>query len=100
MERSTSWFLTAPSNQPTTAQRRRSETEKVILDDLLSSEWPNFKKYHSFGNLKFIVFPKLKIANLTVLLSLISLQIIWAVINVGRYERTEPNLIHFKWEVT
>jgi len=38
---------------PTTAQRCRSETEKNILEDLLSSVLSNSKKYHPSGNLKF-----------------------------------------------
>jgi len=39
--------------QPTTAQRCRSETEKYILEDVLSSVLPYLKKYHPSGNLKF-----------------------------------------------
>jgi len=39
--------------QPTTAQRCRSETEKNILDDFLSSVLSQLKKYHPSGNLTF-----------------------------------------------
>ena len=38
---------------PTTAQRCRSETEKFVLEDVLSSVFSQFKKYHSSGNLEF-----------------------------------------------
>jgi len=38
---------------PTTAQRCRSATEKLILEDLFSSVLSHFKKYHPSGNLKF-----------------------------------------------
>jgi len=50
-------------NEPTTALRCRSETEKNISEDLFSSELSKFKKYHPYGNLKFQFrhFPKLKI---------------------------------------
>jgi len=41
------------SNEPTTAQRCRSETEKNNLEDLSSSALSQFKKYHPSGNLKF-----------------------------------------------
>jgi len=37
----------------TTAQRRRSETETFILEDLFSSVLSQLKKYHPSGNLKF-----------------------------------------------
>jgi len=36
-----------------TAQRCRSETEKIILEDIFSSELPLFKKYHPSENLKY-----------------------------------------------
>jgi len=42
-----------------------SETEKIILEDLISSVLSQFEKYHPSGNLKFNylgIFPKLKIA--------------------------------------
>jgi len=48
---------------PTTAQRCRSETEKNIVEDLLSSVLSQFKKYHPSENLKFNdlgIFSKLK----------------------------------------
>jgi len=41
------------SQEPTTAQRCRSATEKIILEDLFSSVLSQFKKYHPSGNLKF-----------------------------------------------
>ena len=39
--------------QPTTAQRYRLKTEKIILEDLLSSALSEFKEYRPSGNLKF-----------------------------------------------
>jgi len=36
-----------------TAQRRRSETDKNILEDLFSSVFSLSKKHHPSGNLKF-----------------------------------------------
>jgi len=39
--------------KPTTAQRCRSETEKFILEYLLSSVLSQFKKCHASGNSKF-----------------------------------------------
>jgi len=49
----------------THSQRCHSETGKNILDDLVSSVLPQFKKYHPSGNLKFInlgIYSKLKIS--------------------------------------
>jgi len=40
-------------NQPTTAQRCRSETGKNISGNLFSSALLQLKKYHVSGNLKF-----------------------------------------------
>jgi len=52
------------SDEITTAQRCRSETEKFILEDLFSSILSQFKRYHPSGNLKFNylgIFPSLKL---------------------------------------
>jgi len=82
-------------NQPSTAQRCRSETEKNILEDLFSSVLSKFKKYHPSGNLEFNyvdIFQSLKLRNLMgeilriALISYISLQTLWAV-------RVEENAI-------
>jgi len=43
------------SKQPTTAQRCRSETEKIILEDFFSSVLLRFKNYHPSGNLTLII---------------------------------------------
>jgi len=51
-------------NQPTTAQRWRSETEKNILEHLFCSVLSQFKKCHPSGNLKhnnLVVFQSLKL---------------------------------------
>jgi len=40
-------------NQPTIAQRCRSETDENILEDLFSSVLSQFKKHQPSGNLKF-----------------------------------------------
>ena len=56
-------------NQPTTAQRCHSETEKLILKYLFSSALSQFKKYHLSGNLKFIdlgVFLSLKMSTVEI----------------------------------
>jgi len=42
-------------SEPTTAQRYRSETEKNILEDLLSSVLSQFKNYLPCGNPKFYI---------------------------------------------
>jgi len=52
---------------PPTAQRCRWETEKNILEDLFSSLFPQFKKFHPSGNPNFNnvgIFQTLKTRNL------------------------------------
>jgi len=47
-----------------TAHRCRSETEKIILEDLFSSVLSQFKKYYPSGNLRFSnlgIFQSLKL---------------------------------------
>ena len=39
--------------EPISTQRCRPETEKNVLEDLFSSVWSHFKKYHPSGNLNF-----------------------------------------------
>ena len=74
--------------QHTTAQRCRSETEKNILDDILSSILSKLKKYHPSGNLNFNnlgIFQSLKSSNLKGKILRISLKLNFSPNNLSCY---------------
>jgi len=95
--------IIVPLILPTTALRCRSGTVKKILEDLFSSLWSQFKKYHPSGNLKFnylSIFQSLKLRILIGKFVSISLNLNFTTNTFGcyglRYLITEPNNISDK----
>ena len=89
---------------PSDAVRKQ---KKIVLENLFSSVLSQIKKYYPSENLKFNrlgIFQSLKLGNLMGKTLRISLKLNFTPNTLGCYgliqgrlERTETNVIHFKW---
>jgi len=88
---------------PTTAQRRRSETEENNLEDIFSSVLSQFQIYHPSGKLKFNnlgILQSLALRTLIKKILPISLKLNFSPNNLGCYGLTSKHYIMVAYPAT